>query len=72
MSHSPFMLINGKVVDTVGEITTRRQTDPALCIMVESVRLEVLFSSDLAPCCEQIFPQGFCSGDFANSSTTVS
>src|SRR4051794_36752803 len=52
---------------SVGEITTRRQTQPILCIVVEFVRVEVLFSSILAPCCEQIFPQGFCSGDFANS-----
>src|SRR5438270_342014 len=35
--------------------------------MVESVRIEVLFLSSLTPCCEQIFPQRFCSGDFANS-----
>src|SRR4051794_4657334 len=54
--------------DTVGEITTRRQTQPILCIVVEPVRVEVLFSSSLAPRCEQIFPQGFCSGDFANRS----
>jgi site-specific DNA recombinase len=35
--------------DTVGEITTRRQMQPILCIMVEFVRVEVLFSSSLAP-----------------------
>src|SRR4051794_11166807 len=54
-------------MDTVGEITTRRQTQPALCIMVESDRVEVLFLSSLASCYEQIFPQRFCSGEFANS-----
>src|SRR3954468_24330144 len=36
------------VWDTVGEITTRRQDDPILYILVEFVRVEVLFSSSLA------------------------
>src|SRR4051794_3319090 len=36
--------------DTAGEITARRQTQLILCIMVESVRAEVLFLSSLAPC----------------------
>jgi hypothetical protein len=35
--------------------------------MVELVRAEVLFSSSLAPRCEQIFPREFCSGEFASS-----
>ena len=35
--------------------------------MVVFVRAEVLFSSSLAPCCEQLFPQRFWSGEFANS-----
>src|SRR3954452_7000136 len=54
--------------DTVGEVTTRRQTQPILCIMVEFVRVEVLFSSSLARWSEQPFPHGLCSGDFANRS----
>ena len=38
-----------KTLDTVGEITTRRQNYQALRIMVELFRVEVLFSSNLAP-----------------------
>src|SRR3954452_25270478 len=53
--------------DTAGEITTRRQTAPILCIMVELVGVEVLFSSSLAPRYEQIFSQRFCSDEFASS-----
>jgi hypothetical protein len=37
-----------KPPDTAGEITTRRQTDPILCITVEFVRATVLFFPDLA------------------------
>src|SRR4051794_9068017 len=54
--------------DTAGEITTRRQTAPILCIMVELVGVEVLFSSSLAPRYEQIFSQRFCSDEFASRS----
>jgi hypothetical protein len=39
--------------------------------MVVFVRAEVLFSSSLAPCCEQLFPQRFWSGEFANSIRNV-
>ena len=60
-------IIHGKQADTVGEVTARRQTQSALCIMVEFVRVEVLFFSNLVSCCEQSFPQQFCFGDFANS-----
>src|SRR3954470_13135678 len=55
------------VKDTAGEITARRQSQAILCIMVELVRAEVLFSSSLAPRCEQIFPREFGSGEFASS-----
>src|SRR3954452_12261224 len=54
-------------LDTAGEITTRRQTAPILCIMVELIGVEVLFSSSLAPRYEQIFSQRFCSDEFASS-----
>src|SRR3954452_18036568 len=53
--------------DTAGEITTRRQTAPILCIMVELVGVEVQFSSSLGPRYEQIFSQRFCSDEFASS-----
>src|SRR4051794_6020243 len=56
-----------KPSDTAGEITARRQSQAILCIMVELVRAGVLFSSNLAPRCEQIFPREFCSGEFASS-----
>ena len=35
--------------------------------MIEFVRMIVLLSSSLAPRCDQVFAQWFCSGDFANS-----
>src|SRR5690242_6100031 len=35
--------------DTAGEITTRRQMQPVLCIMVELDRAKVLFLFSLAP-----------------------
>src|SRR3954451_24333020 len=61
------MRLSHKPQDTAGEITARRQSQAILCIMVELVRAEVLFSSSLAPRCEQIFPRAFCSGEFASS-----
>src|SRR4051794_12928336 len=44
-----FRVRDAKHVDTVGEITIRRQAQPILCILVEFVRAEILFSSSLAP-----------------------
>src|SRR4051812_19708488 len=61
-----------KGTDTAGQITARRQTAPILCIMVELVGVEVLFSSSLAPRYEQIFSQRFCSDEFASSIRTIS
>src|SRR3954467_5420293 len=45
---SPAQAVYQKGRDTAGEITTRRQTDPILCIVVEFVRATVLFFPDLA------------------------
>src|SRR4051812_8847547 len=49
-----------KRLDTVGEITTRRQKPLVLRIMVEQGRTRILFLSGLTPRCEQIFPHRSC------------